>query len=362
MAPLSYFSAGCRLAISRALPVVAFFALIPAVKGPVVDLPKPVPPVVPLSQRLQVAEAAAEKLPRLHSMLIDIDEELVLEKYFRKYAKGGANIKSASKSVISALIGIAVARGDISSVDVPIAQYFTSYLGPRSDAMKRKITVEDLLTMRSGLQPASGRNFGNWIASGNWVRDALRRPQLRPPGTRMAYSTANTHLLSALLTQASGDTTWNFARKHLARPLGFSLAKWPRDPQGIYRGGNDMELTPRQMLEFGRLYLNRGMVDGQRVLTEEWVEQTFVPRGRSRHSGQLYGYGWWIRESSGRDVFFAWGYGGQYIFVVPDARLLVVTTSSPYPGSARRGHNRAIHGIVDQLLVNLGGARITTSS
>ena len=353
MAPICSYSGNRWITLSRALPVTAFLALVPAVKGPVVELPAPAPPPVPLSQILPEAQAAAEKLPRLHSLLVDINSELVLEKYFRKYAKDAANIKSASKSVISALIGIAVSRGDISSVDAPIATYFPKYLGPSSDALKRKITVEDLLTMRSGLQPASGRNFGNWIASGNWVRDALRRSQLRPPGTRMDYSTANSHLLSAILTEASGDSTWNFARKHLARPLGFSLAKWPRDPQGIYRGGNDMELSPRQMLQFGRLYLNRGVVDGKRVLSEDWVERTFVPRGRSRHSGQLYGYGWWIRESSGHDVFFAWGYGGQYIFVVPDANLLLVTTSSPYPGKGRREHNRAIHDIVDQLLANL---------
>ena len=112
--------------------------------------------------------------------------------------------------------------------------------------------------MRPGLEGTSNRNYGAWVTSRNWVRHALARPMFAAPGEEMEYSTGNTHLLSAILTQATGKSTWQFANEVLAKPLGFSLAQWPRDPQGIYFGGNDMLMTPRQMLAFGELYLNDG--------------------------------------------------------------------------------------------------------
>ena len=146
------------------------------------------------------------------------------------------------------------------------------------------------------------------------------------PGTEMEYSTGNTHLLSAILTQATKTSTWQFAQDALARPLGFTLARWPQDPQGIYFGGNDMLLTPRQMLAFGELYLRRGRVKGSDRLTEtqvipdKWIEQSFVPRAVSPISGQRYGYGWWMRDLAGHQAYFAWGFGGQYIILVPDLR------------------------------------------
>ena len=117
--------------------------------------------------------------------------------------------------------------------------------------------------MRSGLQSTSNRYYGAWVQSRNWVQYALDRPMLAEPGTDMDYSTGSSHILSAILTKVTGTSTWRFAQDALAKPLGFTLAQWPRDPQGIYFGGNDMLMTPRQMVAFGELYLNRGLVDGR---------------------------------------------------------------------------------------------------
>src|SRR5581483_6193535 len=155
-------------------------------------------------------------------------------------------------------------------------------------AQKRKITIEDLLTMRSGLQPASGRNYGAWVQSPNWVRYLLQRPLVSTPGEEMQYSTGNTHLLSAILTKATGKDTWTLAQEVLGTPLGITLARWPRDPQGIYFGGNDMVMTPRQMVRFGELYANRGLAGGRQIVPASWIDASFVSRGRSPISGQLY--------------------------------------------------------------------------
>lgn len=320
------------------------------------SLPAPVTPTI-----FDAALREAVQLPRLHSLLVSWRGELVLERYFNRIRPTQlANIKSASKSVISALVGIAIDRGLISGVKQPISSFFPDILTAASDPEKRRISIEDLLTMRSGLETTSNRNYGAWVQSRNWVRHALGRPLLSEPGTHMQYSTGNTHLLSAILTKASGKSTWQFAQEALAKPLGFTLAKWPQDPQGIYFGGNDMLMTPRQMMAFGTLYLNRGRVNaqraqpaqrGQQVISSTWVESSFVPRTRSRTIEQEYGYGWWMRELGGQDVVFAWGFGGQYIVVVPDLDLVVVTTSSSAVGEERRTHRRTVFDIVEQLII-----------
>jgi CubicO group peptidase (beta-lactamase class C family) len=297
------------------------------------------------------AVKAAAELPRIHSLLVSLRGEIVLERYFNgRRAATPANIKSASKSVISALVGLAIDRGHIKNVKQPVADFFPDLFAGKDDP-KREITIEDLLTMRSGLESTSNRNYGAWVQSRNWVRYALARPLVAEPGEHMQYSTGNSHVLSAILTKATGKSTWQFAQEALAKPLGFSLAPWPRDPQGIYFGGNDMLMTPRQMVAFGELYLNRGRVKELQLVPASWIASSFVPRGRSGFSEQLYGYSWWIREIAGQQAYYAWGYGGQFIFLVPELELVVVSTSSTAVSDERRGHRRTVDDIIEQFIV-----------
>jgi CubicO group peptidase (beta-lactamase class C family) len=247
---------------------------------------------------------------------------------------------------MSALVGVALAQGHLASTSEPIGPHFKADFGPDADPRKRTITVEQLLTMQTGLESTSGRNYGAWVTSANWVRFALRRPLIADPGTTMEYSTGNSHLLSALLTRVTKQSTWQLAQQGLARPLGFTLARWPQDPQGVYFGGNEMLMTPRQMLAFGELYLNEGRVGDRQLFPADWVKRSFVPRGRSRWgSDREYGYGWWIRSLSGLSAYYAWGYGGQFIFIVPSARAVVVTTSDPNVSRERREHLEGIYGL-----------------
>ena len=309
---------------------------------------------------LTPAGDAAAKLPRLRSLLVSWRGSVVLERYYNGAAAARlANIKSASKSVIATLVGIALERKIIPDVKTPILTFFPE-LARDPDQGKRDITVEDLLMMRSGLEGTSGRNYGAWVMSRNWVQHALARPMFAPPGEMMEYSTGNTHLLSAILTKASGRSAWQFANEVLAKPLGFSLAQWPRDPQGIYFGGNDMLMTPRQMLAFGELYRNQGRANGQQVVASRWVEKSCDGRARSPRpwNGTLdplrdrkYGYGWWVHEIAGYETCFAWGYGGQYVFVLPELDLVLVTTSAPDVSEERRGHRQVVFDILDRLVI-----------
>ena len=302
--------------------------------------------------RLDTVFALAGGLRPLRSLLVFHGDSLRRERYFNgARAEQPANIKSASKSVISALVGIAVARGQLRSVEQPLSQ-----LLPREtkdlDSARTRITVGDLLTMRAGLRSTSFDNYGAFVSSGDWVRHALTRPVVaaRGDGGPMIYSTGSTHLLSAVLSRATGQSTFAFARRSLA-PLGIRLGPWTTDPQGVYFGGNEMRMTPREMLAFGRLYLDGGRApDGTRLLERAWIDSSWVPRTSSNWSGNAYGYGWWMRDSGGHRIYFAWGYGGQFIFVVPSASMVVVATSDPAPARREGAHLDAVHGLVDALL------------
>ena len=309
---------------------------------------------------------AARTLPRLRSVLVSHRGALILERYYNgTHAERPANIKSAAKSIISALVGIAINSRLIPDVRTPILKYFPE-LAQAADTRKREITVEHLLTMRSGLEGTSGRNYGAWVTSRDWVRHALARPMFEAPGEEMEYSTGNTHLLSAILTKATEQSTLQFANEVLARLLGFAFPPWPRDPQGIYFGGNDMLMTPRQMLAFGELYLNKGRAGSQQIVPASWVDRSCEGRARNRRPGgqasdpirrfdpmrdRKYGYGWWVYELRGYDTCFAWGYGGQYIFVLPELDLVMVTTSSPNVSKERRGHRQILFDILQRLVV-----------
>jgi CubicO group peptidase (beta-lactamase class C family) len=298
------------------------------------------------------AMETAKNLPRLRSLLISIDGELVEERYFHgARAVQPANLKSASKSLLSILVGIALDRGYLGSVRDRIDRFFPEHLGGTENGVKKAITIEDLLTMRSGLEATSNVNYGRWVQSGNWVRYALSRPLVDAPGGQMIYSTGNSHLLSALLTKAAKMSTFEFARRYLAVPLGISIAPWVRDPQGIYFGGNEMHLTPRAMIEVGELYLNGGRASGKQVVSETWVKESLQPRARSRWSGREYGYGWWIDTLAGHPAYYAWGHGGQFIFVVPDLKMVAAATSVPVPGEGRREHQRAIYDLMERDLI-----------
>ncbi len=259
-------------------------------------------------------------------------------------------MKSASKSVISALIGIAIEQGYIDSVNEPIAQYFPEYISDQSNADKLNITIENLLTMQSGLETTSNRNYGKWVLSDNWVEFAINQPLVAEPGTRMLYSTGSTHLLSAIITRATELDTKSFAQQNLVSQLSYSMSYWSQDPQGVYFGGNDMEMTPRQMLVFGELYLNRGIYDGRQVISEQWIQLSHRPHARSPR-GQGHYYGWWLRDLAGMLVPVAWGYGGQLIFVVEPLDLVVVATLDSTPGGTHRGHLARLYDLVERQIL-----------
>ncbi|WP_114952293.1 serine hydrolase domain-containing protein [Sphingosinicella terrae] len=292
---------------------------------------------------MRLVAARAEALPRLRSLIVARHGEILVEHRFRGPALDRpVNIKSASKSVISALVGIAIGRGILDGPEQKVAPILRADIPAGADPRLERLEIGHLLSMRAGLERTSGANYGAWVASPNWVRYALSRPFVDEPGGAMLYSTGSSHLLSAALTRAAGRSTHDLAREWLAEPLGIALPPWPRDPQGIYFGGNDMLMSPRALVRFGELYRDDGLVDGRRILPEGWVAESWRPRTSSRWSGNPYGYGWFSQKASGHDVHFAWGYGGQMLFIVPDLELTVAMTSDPSPHPRAESHVPAL--------------------
>ncbi len=274
----------------------------------------------------------ARGLDQLHALIVAQDGAPLVEEAVRGPALDRpVNVKSVSKTIVAALLGVAIDRGDLAGVDVTLGEVIPGLIPPGADPRVAGVTLEDLVTLRAGLARTSGAAYGAWAASPDWIAYALGEPMVAEPGSRMVYSTGSTHVLGVALAEATGETLLVQARTRLGDPLGIEIPAWTRDPQGRYLGGNQMALSPRALLAFGEMIRNNGRAGGSQVLSEDWIATSLQPRTRSPFSGLEYGYGWFLGRvgPSGPEVAMARGFGGQLVAVVPERRLTVVVTSDP---------------------------------
>lgn len=283
--------------------------------------------------------AAAERLPQLHAILIAHRGETVLARSLRgRGLDAPANVKSVSKSIVALLLGAALDRGVVPSVTATLGDVAPALVPNGADPRVARLTLEDLVTLRAGLERTSGPAYGEWVASRNWVADALSRPFVAEPGGRMLYSTGSYHVLGAALAEAAGEDLLTLARTWLAEPLGIRVAPWTRDPQGYYLGGNEMAFSPRAMLAIGEMVRQGGRWQGEQVLSEAWIRDSFTAVTRSPFSGLDYGYGWFLGTTPAGRLALARGYGGQIIAVAPEAELTAVITSDPTQPARSEGY------------------------
>jgi CubicO group peptidase (beta-lactamase class C family) len=308
----------------------------------------------PLSENkdsLQSTLEQAESIESLRSILIQKDGELLAEEFFRDASpEYPYNIKSASKSIISLLIGIAVDKGFI-SIDQTLGHYFPDYFKLNPDPEKEAIKIRNLLSMQSGLETTSFYNYGAWVISDNWVKFQLDQPLEEDPGGKMVYSTGTSHLLSAILTKATGMNTKAFAEKYLFNPLNIQVGGWDRDPQGYYMGGNNLALTPKALLKIGQLMLNGGTWKNEQIVSKEWVRDSFQTYTRSNFNPYDYGYMWWNQQVGEFNVFFAWDFGGQYIFIIPELNSVTVVTSFLENATQRRTYKEPIFDLLEEQVI-----------
>ena len=271
----------------------------------------------------------------IDSVLIVRNGHIVLDAYFYPFAKGLRHpIHSCTKSIMSSLIGIAIDKGYIKSVDQPVADFFPGRSIAGMDDRKKSMTLEHLLMMASGLDCRDSylhdwKGLFEMKESEDWAQYVLDLPMAGPPGELFEYCNGVTYLLSVILQNTTKMKSLEFARKYLFTPLGISEIVWEQSPQGIDIGYAGMWLKPHDMARFGWLYLNKGRWDQKQIVPAAWVEAS--TRGHiEAHPGDRYGYHWWVNNNGN---YAAVGYKGQFVFVERDKNMVVVFTGD-LPGGA----------------------------
>jgi len=305
---------------------------------------------VPTSRQLaaniaQYAQTTSD-FDQVRAILVARGDDIVHEQYFGTDADAYWGLQSVTKSVISTLIGIAVGEGLIGGLDDTLGQLLPEYVEDMSPAVQQT-TLRQLLTMTAGFPADSGGAAPAFTTSDNWVREILATPAA-PPGGQFAYASGTSHLLSAILEQATGTSALAYARSHLFGPLGIDTTPafrgqlvdqqsaaaydqagfaWPVDPQGVSTGWFGLRLRPQDLLKLGQLYLDGGRWDGRPIVPEDWVDEATRQQVPAQGNGEGYGYQWWTGDLDGEPSYRAMGYGGQMIAVVPSRDLVVVTAT-----------------------------------
>jgi CubicO group peptidase (beta-lactamase class C family) len=283
------------------------------------------------------SEKLADMLAHIQEQALDIDSvtvirngTMVLDATLGLFPPDSKHIiHSCTKSIISALIGIAIDQGYIESVQQPVQDLFPERSVANLTADKEAMTLEHVLMMATGLNCRDSylyrwRGLNKMRQSPDWVQFVLDLPMAEEPGTRFEYCNSASFLLSAIIQETTGMTALEFARENLFAPLGISDVAWPANPQGINIGWGELRLRPHDMAKIGYLYLNQGMWDGEQVIPSAWIRASTREHISAETLQDGYGYQWWI-DASG--VYMALGYAGQYIVVLPEKDMVVVFTS-----------------------------------
>lgn len=296
------------------------------------------------AQLLSGGLAALDDSHGIHSFLIARHGFLVIEQYYNgSSGEYSYQIASITKSVISALTGIAIREGFIADTRQYVSEFLPEYFTSEANQPKSEITLQDFLIMSAGFAlPEIG-------SQSDWIQATIDAPLVTAPGKYFWYNSALPHVISSIISKVSGMDTCEFAYQYLFEPMDITLEYWDRDPQHFFNGAAGMYLTPREMAEFGQLYLNRGQWNGTQVLPAAWVDESFQAYVHVPHQSEVdpdadwwlaaevtgyddefdYGYYWWINSIDGHTIYTAIGWGGQKIHVIPDLDMVIVTTSDP---------------------------------
>lgn len=283
--------------------------------------------------------AKAAEMENIYSLLIFKNGYLVAEDYFN----GGTpeqqiNIHSVTKSINSALVGIALEQGCLTSLDQKMMEFFPEFENRIRDPRKRDITIRQMLQMRAGYPWEEATAEGTELLySGFHTADLVNVPLARDPGSGGAYSNLTAHLLGLIVARSCDTDLKSFADEHLFGPLGIEEGFWQVDWDGDYLGYSDIELTAYDLAKFGLLYLNDGEYNGTQIVPAEWVHDSLqiyaedvwtVNVGRN-WDDNAYGYQWWSIRAGDYRYNLAWGHGGQQIVLLDDLDMMIVVTVDP---------------------------------
>lgn len=299
--------------------------------------------------------AIRDNVPYVHSVLVERGGSVFLDAYFYPYdGSTPHDVASVTKSITATLIGIAIDQGKL-SLDDPVLSFFPDREIANLDARKEQITVRHLLNMTSGLE--TDTSFGEptlmaMLRSENFTQFALDLPMVAEPGTTFAYLSPGTHILSAILTEATGMTEFAFAQQYLFEPLGFGTVYWPEDAQGYTHGWGDAVIHPHDLVKLGKLWQDGGAWNSEQVVSQAWIEAATSPQADTGDSGTGYGFGFWVElDPAAGGEFGAVGRGGQFVTVLPAIDVIFVVT-----GGAGSFDDSEVSSLIAGALVNPDGA------
>lgn len=280
----------------------------------------------------ELSRPTSRKYAGIRSILVAKDNQLIYEKYFNDgRADRPVHLASLGKSFVSAMIGIAIDKGMINSVDESVYRYFPYTQYENWDTGKPDLKIKHLLSMSSGWKCGSmanprthcGVKMQNRDDKLKWLLDL---PMEALPGKRFNYSDAIPHVLVAIQAQASGQHPAEFFKHNLQVPMGLKHNPYEKN-----------QLTSRDLVKIGQLFLNKGRWNGKQLISEKWIEESTRPVFRFKRNGVGYGYLWWHKtfdiNQKSYESYYAAGNGGQYIFVVPELNVITVLTGSYYGNS-----------------------------
>ena len=287
----------------------------------------------------------AAKLQNLYGLLVVRNGNLIAEGYFN----GGAieretGLASATKSITSALVGIAIDQGIVSGVDQKMTDFFPEFADQIIDSRKGQITIGELLRMRSGYpwEERTPPYMEMILSSDDWVPFVVEFPLTSDPGTQFGYSNLNSHLLGIIVARSSGIDLKSFGQDHLFSPIGAQAGEWWQDANGYYLGAGLSSFTARDAAKFGLLYINDGEYDGAQILPVAWVQASlqryseginftgWITSKLGRYFRDLaYGYHWWSARVGDHDINYAAGHGGNLIVLIDELDMVIVTTANP---------------------------------
>lgn len=293
------------------------------------------------TQKLLAELQTVQNYPKVDAIVVVKNGKVIAETYLNGYGPDTLHdLRSASKSITSALTGIAIEQGVLSTED-KLADLVDLNKYKNPDARKASINVLDLLNMNSGLacddwNAASPGQEDKMYETDDWIKFVLDLPMTANPGaSQSTYCTAGVILLGSIVSSRTKMNLDDFASRNLFGPLGIQNTNWRRSPDGKATGGGGLRLRPRDFAKFGQLYLNQGMRDGKQIIPAQWVEkskQSMTTIITSQPNG--YGLLWWKRSfyvrGGTQEAFFASGNGGNFIFIFPQEQLAVTFTGSNY--------------------------------
>jgi CubicO group peptidase (beta-lactamase class C family) len=308
----------------------------------------------------------AAELETLYSLLVVKNGYLIAEDYYNGGAVGQKTlVQSASKSYISALVGIALEEDCLSSVDQKMVDFFPELVDQINDTRKKQVTIRDMLQMRAGYpDEETNPDYLEALYWGEYPELIVEFPLVSDPGTRFNYSNLTYSWLAIMLHRACGTDLKSYAQEHLFQLMDTEVGDWLQDRDGHYIGSGGIHVTARDAARFGWLYLNDGEYEGDQIVPADWVRdslKTYTKNARNYGSSLSfrdlgYGYGWWTARAGDQHFSFAWGHGGQLIVLLDELDMVIVTTADPFFGQHDRNswqHEKATFNLVGEFIKSL---------